>query len=323
MDRALRSGIDARSRWSASMRRLVLALAAFSTAAMGQPPSATGSGEIIVEGRPLSRSDIAKVVHSISHPEPTGGFESQYPRWADRICVLVGGFPRDGAQFIADRIGEVARSLKLDAGPPGCSPNIFILATDNPAKLIAGLRLKRQGMVSGQDSAVIARIQQGHDAVRWLGSTTISGAFGAPMQDSAFNSNGHAAPQTSSYDGGSRLTARTQTFLTRETIVVDGNQIDGVSFGQLADYLAFVALAQLNPHAATPGVDSILSLFPRGNQAPAGLTAFDKAYLTALYRSDPNLVGTLQKDQIETSINGTLRPKNQPAAAASSVQPGH
>jgi hypothetical protein len=308
------------------MRRLFLALIALSTAAVGQPPQTSSTGgdkEIIVEGRPLSRSDISKVVSSISHPEPTGAFESQYPRWVDRICVLVGGFPRDGAQFIADRIGEVARSLKLDAGPPGCSPNVFILATDDPAKLIAGLRLKRQGLVNGRDSAVISRIERSHDAVRWIGATTISGAFGAPMLDSAFSTGSHIVQQVKSYGGGSRLEASTQTFLTRETIIVDSTQIDGPSYGQLADYLAFVALAQLNPHAATPGVDSILSLFPRGGQAPAGLTAFDKAYLTALYRIDTNSVGILQKDQIEASINGTLRPKNQPAAAASSVQPGH
>jgi len=304
------------------MRRSLLALATLVTTAAAPPPAAAGR-EIIVEGRALGRSDIAKVVGAISHPEPTGGFESQYPRWADRICILVGGLPRDGAQFIADRIGEVARSLALDVGAPGCSPDIFILATDQPAKLIAGLRLKRQGLVTGPDSAVIARIQRSHDAVRWIGATTMTGSFGVPAQDSGFNSTDHVVPQMNNYDGGSRLLAKTQTFLTRETIVIDTGQIEGLTYDQLADYLAVVALAQINPHAAAPGVDSILSLFPRGNHAPAGLTAFDSAYLTALYRIDTNSPGMLQKGQIESLIRGAFQPKDRPPAPSDTTRPGH
>lgn len=298
------------------MRRFLVGLALLSCAASPRTPPTTTSGdnaEIVVEGQTLDHHDIAVAVRSISSPEPTGGFESQYPRWVDGICVLVGGFARDDGQFIADRIGEVARGLKLDAGPPGCSPNIFILATGDPAKLIAGLRVKRRGLVTGRDLAVVRAIQKSQDAVRWIGATTMTGTFGEPAQPGPFGLSGRTAPVLQNYDGGSRLVARTQTVLTRETIIVDTRQIEGMRYGQLADYLAFVALAQLNPHATLPGVDTILSLFPRGGAAPAGLTAFDRAYLTGLYQSPPNMVGTIQKDDIESTIDHTLRPK--PAAA--------
>jgi hypothetical protein len=291
------------------MRRLVIALAALATSAAA-PPQA--NQDIIVTGRKLSSHEVSRAVGSISRPEATGGFEAQYPRWADRICVAVAGFPRDDAEYIADRIGAVARDLKLEAGQPGCLPNIFILATEDPAKLIKGLRLKRTGLLDGREASVVRRIQDSHDAVRWIGATAMRGSLGEPPHDSDSGANGRSIPTINSYNGGSRLVATTQMFLARETIVVDIRQIDGLSYGQLADYLALVSLAQLNPHASAPGVDTILSLFPRGGTAPAGLTAFDKAYLAGLYRSTPNSVGAMQKSQIEGTILKTMR---TPAAA--------
>lgn len=299
------------------MRRSILLASLVALAwrpAIAAPP-AQGDDEIIVQGRKLSREDITKVVRSIGHPEETGGFAWQYPRWADRVCVLVGGFPQDGGQFIADRIGEVARTLKLDAGQPGCAPNIFVLATDDPSKLIAKLRLKRHGLIEGPDIDIVEHIQHSHDAVRWIGATGLSGAYGSPTQASDQGLAGHSTTQVNSYDGGSRIETTTQTYLTRETIVVDGTQLDGISYEQLADYLAFVALAQLNPHASAPGIDSILSLFPRGGSAPTGLTAFDKAYLVGLYQMNPNAFGTLQRHQMESSISQTLRKASATEAA--------
>ncbi|WBO22095.1 hypothetical protein [Sphingomonas abietis] len=293
-------------------RAAFLAFSALSVATAGRsqtPPPEGGDQEIIVEGHTLDAKEIAQAVRTISHPESTGGFDSQYPRWTDRVCVLVAGFPLEGAQFIADRVGQVARGLKLDVGEPGCTPNVFILATNDPTKLIATLRLKRHSLVDGKDVPVLRQVQESHDAVRWIGATSMRGSEGEPPTLNGFAADGRAIPQTNSYNGGSRLVAATRMVLSRETIVVDTTQTDGVNFGQLADYLAFVTLAQLNPHAGAPGVNSILSLFPRGNHAPAGLTAFDKAYLKGLYKSTVNAVGTVQQSQIETSVSDAVGTK--------------
>ena len=59
----------------------------------------------------------------------------------------------------------------------------------------------------------------------------------------------------------------------------------GVSFGQVAAYLGMVGLVQLHPEANVTAVPSILNLFAGPETAPAGLTAWDTAFLKAAYRS--------------------------------------
>lgn len=289
---------------------ILLGMIAILASAAGQTPrsAASADDEIIVEGHTLNNGDIARAVGAISHPEPTGGFDSQYARWSGRICVMVAGFPRDGGQFIADRIGVVARDVRLDAGAPGCSPNIFIIATDDPAKMIAMISVKRQGLVDGADLAVLRRVRESHDPVRWIGAISMAGGAGEAIVSESQGSMVKPVAVSRSFAGGSRLVAQTQTVLKRETIIVDTRQIGGITYGQLADYLSFVALAQINPHVVPQNVDSIVTAFAKRGSGPAGLTAFDKAYLTGLYRSPAAMVGAVQKGVIEATISQTLRP---------------
>lgn len=287
------------------MRPLLIALLLVSAA--GPAPTPTDNPDIVVEGQRLSDRDIASTVRSISDPPSTSFLEWQYPRWTDQICVLVAGFPLSRGQFIADRIGAVARELKLDVGQPGCSPNAFILATDDPAKLIAAMRRKRVDLVKGQDLPIIRSIQESKDAIRWIAATSVAGSDGESAQFMSVGTSGAMIPQTGGYDGASRIRT-TLLSLARQTIIVDRRQIDGISYDQLADYLAFVTLAEIKPHANAPGVSTILSLFPRGGVAPQGLTDFDRAYLKGLYNSRPNAPGAIQRGQIEGTIKRDLQP---------------
>jgi hypothetical protein len=74
--------------------------------------------------------------------------------------------------------------------------------------------------------------------------------------------------------------------LIKSIIIVDTPQVERVGGAQLADYLALVALAQVDPHAEVGGVDTILNLFNAPEEAE-GLTSWDRSYLAALYRAHP------------------------------------
>lgn len=117
----------------------------------------------------------------------------------------------------------------------------------------ASPRLKRRGLVSGKDVSIVRRIQHSHDPVRRIGTTDISGGQGATVQSSDFGLAGSSTPKAQAYNGGSRIEASTQTFLSRETIIVDGKQTGGISYGQLADYLALVTLASSIRTRRRPG----------------------------------------------------------------------
>jgi hypothetical protein len=281
-------------------------------------PEIAKPGEIVVEGHVLTRAEANHIVHAVGRPESTGGFEVQYARWQERICVTVAGFPRENGQYIADDIGRVAQTVGLEAGGPGCQPNIVIVATTAPARLIAAMRTHRAGLTSGQTNAILNRIQRSHDAVRWIGAIRFTNRDGQDSSPSGIANGNNGVPTFDIFGAASRLQATTRTYLDRMTVVVDINQIDGLNYQQLADYLAFVTLAQVNPNGSGIEPDSILSLFPRGKAAPATLTNFDRAYLAGLYRSNPSGTGAIQRAAITDALRrgaGAAHPADTPSSA--------
>ena len=67
-------------------------------------------------------------------------------------------------------------------------------------------------------------------------------------------------------------------------VVVDLDQIEGLTFGQVADYVAMVGLAQLRPNPELGDVSTILGLFAtNGGGRSKGLTAWDQSFLKSIY----------------------------------------
>jgi hypothetical protein len=274
---------------------------------------------ILVQGREITHAEVKHIIQSISKPESTGGFERQYPRWKKAVCVSVVGFPLEGGRYIADEIGAIARSVKLKAEGPGCSPTITVVASSNPSHLIATMRRTRYDLIAGREPAYIQHAQKNTDAVRWLSFTAGTSTDGMAavsqgrlpaMQSVGTGLDDWGVPTMQAYDGGSLIHATTMTYLRRVIAVVDTRQITGISYRQLADYLALTSLAQVRPSEALEGTDSILGLFPEKDHAANGLTRFDRAYLTALYGMNPGSTGQMQRGQIVSSVNKSMRDVN-------------
>ena len=75
----------------------------------------------------------------------------------------------------------------------------------------------------------------------------------------------------------------------------------GTTWQQLADYLAVVSLAQINPDADLAAFDSILNLFSNPN-AYSGLTDWDRSYIRALYSYDPEQTPVVQRNELVTQM---------------------
>ena len=82
------------------------------------------------------------------------------------------------------------------------------------------------------------------------------------------------------------------------SIVVDVPGVTGVRLNVLADYLAFVALARPALTVGRGNAPSILTLFPVRDDGPAGLSDWDRAYLTALSASPPDRSAKVQQGRI-------------------------
>lgn len=270
-------------------------------------------GDVTVEGRRLE--DLTRdFVREIAAPARNRGLA----RWRDGVCVGVANLQNDLAQYIVDRVSTVAEDVGLRAGTPGCHPSVLIVAVSDanaftPAFVAKRPRLFRVGG-AGMDRGgpALERFKTNDLPVRWW-------IVSAPVDDDtrqiAVRLFGQSAPIIN-LRGVSSLNTQIVDDTKRAFIIVDVDKLGDVSTEQLADYIAFVTLAQIDPDANASGYMSILNVFNDPESTP-GLTDWDKAYLTGLYeairtRRNPNASSM----EVASSIVRARRSMDRDSAAS-------
>jgi hypothetical protein len=263
-----------------------------------QPTGATQLDDIVVDGRPLREATTNFIDRIMATPRARGAAV-----WHDRVCLGVGNLQRPVAEALIDRISDVAVSVGLALERPGCEPRVFIVFAEDADAAARNLvetrgRHFRIGL-SGADrgEAAVETFLASDRPVRWWQASApvnaetgvVAGrypgrtAFSAPL-------GGITSPtDLGSYGAntfGSRLRSPLRDDLSQVIIIVDIDQVEGVDFGQLADYLAVVSLAQIDPDVDPGPYDSILGLFVHPEIAPPGLTDWDRAFLEGLYGAE-------------------------------------
>jgi hypothetical protein len=261
--------------------------------------------------------------------------EFGFARWRKDVCVSVHNLgDAAAAQYVADRVSEVALELGLQPGEPGCGPSIQIAFTTDGRAMATELvqsepRLFRPYFGTGgttQGSQALQEFSTSDAPVRWwqltmvvnragLNAIELPGAIGGsdsagPESQAQGNGDLLVSGSVSGLEGvpwipgsNSRITNAVRNELWNSYLIVDvaKTQAAGVSWKQLADYLAMVALAQIDPDRAPSGYDSILNLFSAGNQAD-GLTEMDLSYLRALYDLDTMRVPDAQRGSLASRM---------------------
>ncbi len=245
----------------------------------GPSSPAVDLGEIVVDGRPLE--DLTQTfVREVAAPARNRGMS----RWRDGLCVGVVNLQGEIAQYIADRVSTVAQDVGLKPSQPGCQPHVLIVATTDASTFTRQFvevrpRLFRVGG-AGMDrgSTAFEAFVDSEQPVRWW---TVS----VPVNDEtglvAVRMPGDETPPMIKVQP-SRLTTQIVDDTKRSFIIVDVDKIGDVSLEQLGDYLAFVALAQVDPDADTSAYATILNVFDDPGQTGT-LTDWDRAYLQGLY----------------------------------------
>lgn len=255
--------------------------------------------DVTVTGRPLERM-IQDFVGQVAEPNRRRGLA----RWEGAVCVGVANLRTESAQYLADRISTVAEDLGLDPGAPGCTPNVLVVATSDAGGLARALvgerrrafRMGGAGMDRGGDAledfvttdrpvrwwqmAMPVDSESGARATRLPGDCEGIGCAGGANSVMAF------APQVKVF-AASRLQTQVVDNLIRAVVIVDVDDVSHLSILQLADYIAMVSLAQIDPDADTRAYASILNVFDDAGSA-AHLTDWDLAYLGGLYGAERN-----------------------------------
>lgn len=260
--------------------------------------------EIVVEGHRLQQA-LSDFVGVVSTP-PNG--EIQLARWDRRICVSVAGIRAQYGQFMVDRIAQRAFQVGLEAGAPGCTANVLVLVTPDANALAQELVNNDRPLLAAYESGT-----RGRDAlddfasntrpVRWWHVAQTVTADGQVVRGSTSL---HAMSGGLSSGSGAvvrvgdmgRTRATTRQDFNRVVIIVDATRAQGFQFAALSDYVAMVALAQLDPSADTSQFPSVLNLFTdqaAGRDVPVGMTDWDVAYLSGLYGARRNAASTRQQ----------------------------
>lgn len=251
------------------------------------PPSpqeaVTELGEVTVEGRRLA--EMARdFVGEVAAPAQRRGLA----RWRGDICVGVANLEGEAARYVADRVSTVAGDLGLTPGEPGCTANILVVFADDGQALAAALvdhnrRAFRMG-IGGVDRGgeALERFTTGDRPVRWW---QVSLPVDRDTGERAVRLPGDLSPPVTTVRGASRLNSQVVDELNKAIVIVDIGLLGGADIGQLADYVAMVSLAQVDPEADIAGFDTVLNVFADPGSTP-GLTSWDWSYLEALYGAE-------------------------------------
>jgi len=279
-------------------RRLATALTFFLLAPLPGALAQTAPDIVVTGVRPEQTQEFVQQLAAISP------MADQLPRWDATICTSIAGMPARQAQFVADRIAQRAAAVGLQPGGPGCVPNVAVFVTAESDTFARQLFEQDRTMFAYYQANGVSTLgQQALDdflvtprAVRWWHVSETYGADGMSLAGDASRGGLENAPAVRS--NGSRLSGNTREDLVQAIVIIDARRVQGAQLNALADYVAFVALAQINPHAVTAEYPTILNLFDgaqvRAN-APTALTQWDQAFLDALYKTTRNAANQRQQ----------------------------
>lgn len=253
--------------------------------------------DIVVEGRPLAEATTDFVARVVSPPRNRGA-----ATWHRRVCVGVGNLQREAAEFVVDRIATVGESVGLEVGWPRCEPRVFIVFAadaDAAARDLVEARGRQFRIgVSGSDlgdAAVEAFVTSDRPVRWWQSSVPVNAGTGRVasrlpgdgpfVPPPGFTRPSELGPQAIT-DGASRIRSPLRDDLSQVIVIVDIDRVAGTDLGALADYLAVISLAQIDPELDPGPYDTILSLFSEGANPPPSLTDWDRAFLRGLYGAE-------------------------------------
>lgn len=270
------------------MRTIALAAALLAaTAALPATAQQTESDDkVVVQGKSAEDAVRDFVAEVGSAPEGMN-----LARWDGTVCVGVYNLAPNYAQRLIDQVSIVGVAVGLEPGEPGCKPNILILADHDGDALATRLvqdhlRKFLPAETHGTDLGrkALERFKASDAPVRWWQlSQTVQNETGAPI------------PRGDSIlvRGASRLRSNVRQEMAGAIIILDAARIGTISFASLTDYVAMVALAQIDAEADTREFPTILNLFNAASgERTARMTQWDLDYLTSLYETPGNAAST-------------------------------
>jgi hypothetical protein len=203
-------------------------------------------------------------------------FEDSIARWQTRtpICPLVAGLPHDDGEYMLSRLSRIATAAGVLLAPESCKPNLYVIVSSVPDELITAWSKRNHFLFGNESGTKIRRFMTASTPVRVWYNVQLTDQDGIPCPVSfgipICPADGHFA-------------FGTVRDLSSAIMLIDARLAKGISFGQLSAYVAMNGLAEIRPHAKV-GAQHLAPVH-RSQKSPLGLSAWDAAYLKAIYHT--------------------------------------
>lgn len=220
--------------------------------------------------------------------EVSGRIDTRRPvaRFHQPVCLGVAGIKAKLAADFSERILANAQMAKVPLQTRKCRVNALVIFTGGSREELRQLHKKKPRLLGDIAPSVFKRMIESRDEAFAWHVTRIIGATGKPIVSEGNSEIAVAdAPINRSFGNSGRITLPIQVDVARAVVLIDRNAVAGMTALQLADYATlrlFAPTAEIGEEFEGPP-ETILSLFLDRESAPAELTRFDQAYLSAVY----------------------------------------
>lgn len=275
------------------MRRALLLMAwgcatAAPTAAAGGPVQ---NETIVVVGE--DEDQRRREIHDFVRELGVANGQRTAARWVDPVCPTVTGLAPAHAAIVETRVRTIAREAGARVARQRCEPNIVIAFSGDGGALARAIRSRAPARLSEVPVTDRAPLFEGRAPIRWWYSTEARDSSGVsassilpPWSAGNGEAGGSVLPMNDNstainHYNPSLVSTRTMRALQAATVVVDANLAAGQTLSSIADYVALIALAEIQLDARP--ANSVLGLFSNP-EAPRRMSQRDETFLKALYR---------------------------------------
>ena len=261
--------------------------------------------QVTIEARRELGRRVNEFVRSITNIPFS--FQESLPLWHDPLCFAVAGLPTDQGVYALGRLGDIARATGLRVAHSGCTYNFIVIFSPEPDKLLKqAFHLHPRSFNTGGGVTPLKEFiaPPTPQAVRAWHNTRATTRFGVPIHaDGGCGSlavQGVEIPVSCEYENSHFERYDVYAF-SLALVVIDTSYPREFELGQLIDYAAIAGLTELPANLNLGDAPSILRLSDESSDSvPSGLTAWDSAFLRALYHSDQG--NTTQRSEIAVQM---------------------
>jgi hypothetical protein len=298
-----------------TVRVAVLVFLAASSAATSAQPAAPPVESVTVTGERARDEQIKSFVQSRAAPSVRLG---KIARWELGICPLAAGLKPEFLKLIIQRIKDLATRTGAPVNnSPSCRTNGEMVFSTVPQVVLDNLREGREDYLgyhaNGSQADALARVT--HAIQSWYVTATID-ANGTAQVDSKKRGMPFCLDEPEcriitdvlpAAVMGSRLSNGLHSGFLNVIVVADPNKLVDYEVGALADYIAFLVLAQPGSLDDCSPLPSIRNLMVPGCAAAAQeVSRIDIGYLRGLYHMTPDALLQAQRGEIAYQIKQTM-----------------